>query len=121
MAQSPERRPCRINDMAGLEGKRIALLEARMSGELAAMVERHGAIAFRAPAVREAPIDMPAEIDVFVDALATGRFVVAVFMTGVGASALLREADTRGRLESVLVALRNATTVCRGPKPVAVL
>jgi uroporphyrinogen-III synthase len=107
--------------MAGLEGKRVALLEARMSGELATMVERHGAIACRAPAVREAPIDMPAEIDVFVDALATGQFAVAVFMTGVGASALLREADTRGRLESVLAALRNATTVCRGPKPAAVL
>jgi uroporphyrinogen-III synthase len=107
--------------MGGLEAKRIALLEARMSGELTAMVERHGAIAYSVPAVRESPLDVPAEIDAFVEALAASRFAVAIFMTGVGASSLLREAEKRGRLESVLGALRNATTVCRGPKPVAVL
>jgi len=42
-------------------------------------------------------------------------------MTGVGATALLREAEKLGRLEAVLAALRTAITVCRGPKPVAVL
>jgi uroporphyrinogen-III synthase len=64
---------------------------------------------------------MSAEVDAFVDALAAGRFAVVIFMTGVGASALLREAEKRGRVDSVLAELRNATTVCRGPKPVAVL
>src|SRR5665213_2598536 len=104
-----------------LKGKRVALLEARMSAELAAMVERFGGLAYSVPAVRETPIELPEETAAFVDALCAGRFAIVIFMTGAGASALLREADKRGQLEAALAALRSATTVCRGPKPVAVL
>lgn len=104
-----------------LKGKRVALLEARMSGELSALVERQGGTPVPAPAVRETPVDRPAETDAFVDALCNGRFAVVVFMTGVGASALLKEAERRGRLDAALRALRATTTVCRGPKPVSVL
>ena len=43
------------------------------------------------------------------------------FSSGVGVSALLREADRRGCLQATLAALRLTTIVCRGPKPVAVL
>ncbi len=107
--------------MGTLEGKRIALLEARMSAELAAMVERFGGSAYSVPAVREIPIEQPGETAAFVDALCAGRFAVVIFMTGVGASALLREAERTGQLDAALAALRGATTVCRGPKPVAVL
>jgi uroporphyrinogen-III synthase len=104
-----------------LNGARVAILEARMSAELAAMVERFGGIAVSAPAVRETPLEQPEEIGSFIDALCTGRFAVVVLMTGVGVTALLREAERLGRLEAVLAALRQTTTVCRGPKPVAVL
>ncbi len=107
--------------MATLEGKRVALLEARMSAELAAMVERFGGVPYSVPAVREIPIELPGETAAFVDALCAGRFAVVIFMTGVGASALLREAEKAAKLEAALSALRGATTVCRGPKPVAVL
>jgi uroporphyrinogen-III synthase len=104
-----------------LTGKRIALLEARMSGELSAMVGRLGGTPYSVPAVRETPIEQPEEIARFVDALCAGRFDVVVFMTGVGATALLREAEKLGKLDSALTALRKTVTVCRGPKPVAVL
>jgi uroporphyrinogen-III synthase len=107
--------------MAGLEGKRIALLEARMSAELSAMVERHGGTAYSVPAVRETPVEQPEETATFVDALCAGRFDIVIFMTGAGASALLKEAEQRRRLDAARGALRKATTVCRGPKPVAVL
>jgi len=107
--------------MASLTGKRIALLEARMSAEMASMVERFGGTPYSVPAVRESPLDLPEETTAFVDALCAGRFDVVVFMTGVGATALLKEAEKRGQLDAALVALRGATTVCRGPKPVAVL
>ena len=43
------------------------------------------------------------------------------FMTGVGASALLKEAEKLGDLDAALAALRRTTTACRGPKPVSVL
>jgi uroporphyrinogen-III synthase len=104
-----------------LSGKRVALLEARMSGELSAMVERLGGKPYSVPAVRETPLDQPEETRAFMDSLCAGRFAVVVFMTGVGASALLREADKLGKLEPALAALRKAITVCRGPKPVSVL
>ena len=96
--------------MASLTGKRVALLEARMSAEIASMVERFGGIAYSVPAVRETPLEQPEETTAFVDALCAGRFHVVIFMTGVG-----------GQLDAALMALRGATTVCRGPKPVSVL
>jgi uroporphyrinogen-III synthase len=104
-----------------LTGKRVALLEARMSAELTAMVERQGGTAYSVPAVRETPVEQPEETAAFIGALCAGRFDIVIFMTGVGASALLKEAEQRGQLEAARDALRRATTVCRGPKPVAVL
>ncbi len=85
------------------------------------MVERLGGTPYSAPAVRETPLDQPDDIGAFLDQLCDGRFSVVVLMTGVGVTALLREADRLGRLDAVLAALRRTTTVCRGPKPVAVL
>jgi uroporphyrinogen-III synthase len=104
-----------------LNGKRIALLEARMSGELSSMVERLGGRPYSVPAVRETALEQPDETARFINALCAGSFDVVVFMTGVGATALFREAEKLGRLDAALAALRKAITVCRGPKPVAVL
>jgi uroporphyrinogen-III synthase len=104
-----------------LKDKKVALLEARMSAELSSMVERQGGSAYSVPAVRETPVEQPAETAAFIDALCARRFDIVVFMTGVGASALLEESDKRGQREPALDALRAATTLCRGPKPVAVL
>src|SRR6266850_7967639 len=104
-----------------LQGKRVALLEARMSGELSTMVERQGGIAYSVPAVRETPVESSDETAAFVEALCAKRFDLVIFMTGVGASALLKEAETRGQHDAAIAALRGTTTVCRGPKPVAVL
>jgi uroporphyrinogen-III synthase len=107
--------------VGGLNGRRIALLEARMRTELASLVERHGGVPYPVPAVRELPLDLPADTALLLSSLAEGHFAVVVFMTGVGATAVLKEADKQGRLEAALAALRQAVTVCRGPKPVAVL
>ena len=107
--------------MSSLKGARVAVLEARMSVELAAMVERFGGVPYSVPAVRETPLEQPEDVGAFVEALCDGRFAIVVLMTGVGVAALLREAERLGRLDAVLAALRNSITVCRGPKPVAVL
>jgi len=92
-----------------------------MSVELAAMVERFGGVPYSVPAVRETPLEQPEDVGAFVAALCDGRFAIVVLMTGVGVAALLREAERLGRLDAALAALRNTITVCRGPKPVAVL
>ena len=101
-----------------LTGKSIALLEARMSGELSSMVERLGGTPYSVPAVRETPLEQPEETARFVDGLCAGRFHVVVFMTGVGATALLaRSRETRQARRRARGACASATTVCRGPKP----
>jgi uroporphyrinogen-III synthase len=105
--------------MPTLQGARVGLLESRLSTELAELVRRMGGIPVAAPSVREVPRE--AETAAFVDQLASGRFSVVIFQTGVGAAALLRKAEQQGRLGDVLAALGGATVVCRGPKPTAVV
>ena len=65
----------------------IALLEARMSSELARLVEKHGGNPLSVPAMREIPADQNAEaVAVLLDELASGRHEIAIFLTGVAVS-----------------------------------
>jgi uroporphyrinogen-III synthase len=105
--------------MPTFHGARVALLESRMGSEMSEMVRRMGGTPVHAPSVREIPRD--AETTAFLDAMASGRFDMVVFQTGVGTLALLRDAERRGRLEEILAVLRTTTLVCRGPKPTAVV
>ncbi len=107
--------------MGTLGGARIALLEGRMSSELADLVRRHGGEPYCVPAVREVSLECADQVAALMDSLARGLCSVVVFTTGVGATALFKEAERQGRLEEMLTALRGATTVCRGPKPAGVL
>jgi len=100
---------------------RIALLEARMSGEMAGLIKRYGGQPYSVPAVREVPVDSSAQVATFIDHLVEQRLRVVVCFTGVGVTALFREAERLGRLPTLLEILQKTTVVCRGPKPVAVL
>src|SRR5438132_551097 len=104
--------------MPSLNGARVGLLESRLGGELAELVRRFGGTPIAAPSVREVPHQE--ETSRFLEALVTGRFSVVVLLIGAATSAILREAERRGRLPDALDALRKATLVCRGPKPTAV-
>ena len=105
--------------MPTLHGARVGLLESRLSKELSELVRRMGGVPVAAPSVREIPRE--AETAAFVGQLASRRFRLVIFQTGVGAAAILREAERQGRLADVLAALGAATIVCRGPKPTAVV
>jgi uroporphyrinogen-III synthase len=105
--------------MPTLKGVRLALLESRLSTELSELVRRLGGVPCPVPAVRE--VSHLEHVPAFLDALGAGRFSVAICLTGVGVSRLLREAERLGRLDETLIALRRLTIVCRGPKPSAVL
>jgi len=105
--------------MPTLHGARVGLLESRLSTELSELVRRMGGTPVAAPSVREVPRE--AETAAFVDQLASGRFAVVIFQTGAGATALLREAERRGRLDDLVAGLRSGAIVCRGPKPTAVV
>src|SRR5437762_79021 len=104
--------------MPTLHGARVGLLESRLSRELAELVRRMGGTPIAAPSVREIPREV--ETAAFVGQLASGRFGVIIFQTGVGAAALFRDAERQGRLDDLLTGMGKATLVCRGPKPSAV-
>jgi uroporphyrinogen-III synthase len=107
--------------MSNLTGTRVALLEARMSHEIADMIRRYGGEPCCAPAVRETPLDSDKQVATFIDHLTNSELQTAVFLTGVGVNALMRVAEKLGREEELLTALRKITVACRGPKPGAVL
>jgi uroporphyrinogen-III synthase len=107
--------------MSGLQGKRIALLEGRMQGELANLVRRHGGVPYSVPALREEALDCREQVAAFLDRLGRGAFQVVICLTGAGITALVREAEGLGRRAELLEGLNGVTTVCRGPKPVAAL
>jgi len=111
-----------LKDMEmNLEGMRIGLLEARMSNELADLIRRYGGDPYCVPAVRESPLECADQVASFINHLSEGTLQVVIFLTGVGARALFGEAEKIGRLPELFQGLERVTTVCRGPKPVAVL
>ena len=101
---------------------RIALLEARMSGELADLIRRAGGtIPVCVPAVQETPLNSTSQVSTFIDRLTNGSIPIVVFFTGAGAKLLLDEAERLSRQTELLRALRTVTVVCRGPKPSSIL
>lgn len=99
----------------------VALLESRMSRELARLVEKHGGEPLCVPAVRESSELSPELAQKVIDALAGDQHDVVIFMTGVAVSLLFEMAEQIGRRPDLVEALRRLTTVCRGPKPTAAL
>lgn len=100
-----------------LRNRRIGLLEARRSAELAALFERVGASVLRAPCLREAPAGDEGELS----AVLAGPVDLYVFQTGVGADALFALAARCGREEELTSSVDAATVLARGPKPLAAL
>ena len=105
----------------GLVGVRVALLEARMAEEMSDLLRRQGAVPLAVAAVREEPIDCAGPVAAFLDRLAERGAHMVIFLTGVGAEAVFKEAERQGRISALLDGLKEATIVCRGPKPAAVI
>ena len=107
--------------MSLLEGARIALLEARLSSELADLVRREGGEPVCAPAVTEVNTDVRAALPALIDDLRTARCEIVVVLTGAGLTAMLEQARDAALYDALVDALAQTTTVCRGPKPAAVM
>jgi uroporphyrinogen-III synthase len=99
----------------------VALLESRMSQELARLVEKHGGAPICVPAVSEAPSSDLEAVSRVLDELVAQQHEVVIFMTGVAVALLFEAAEQLGRRATLVAALRRVTTVCRGPKPSAAL
>lgn len=107
--------------MASFRGRRIGILEARRAKELKALVEKLGGRPFVAPALKETPVEDKGEVLRFIEKVLDGTVDWVVFLTGVGARALIEAAEEYGLKERFLEALNRIPVVARGPKPVAVL
>ena len=107
--------------MRSFNGRTIAILEGRKTGEIAAMVERLGGVVLAVPAVREVRSGAHDAHRSTIDRVIAGAFSMVVILTGAGATALFAEADRAGLLPALLDAMGRTTIACRGPKPLAVL
>lgn len=85
------------------------------------LIQRHGAIPTIAPSMREIPLEENRIALAFGEQLFAGQIQIMVFMTGVGATALMEILSTRWQRPEIIAALEKCTIVVRGPKPTAVL
>ncbi|HJZ65469.1 MAG TPA: uroporphyrinogen-III synthase [Candidatus Acidoferrum sp.] len=105
----------------GFRGLRVLTFESRRSTEIAKLIEANGGVPISAPAMREVPLVENQEALRFGRDLIAGSVDVVVFLTGVGARALLDIVSSEQSTESFLEALRKVRVAARGPKPTAVL
>ena len=107
--------------MSGFGGLRVLALESRRAPELAKLIATYGGKPIVAPAMREVPLESKNEALAFVTRLLAGEFDMVVFLTGVGARALLGVAENAHERNEYVAALQRVKVVARGPKPVAAL
>jgi uroporphyrinogen-III synthase len=108
-----------------LKGARIALTGTRKAQETADFVRRLGGIPIVAPALDTTPLggDAGAESDPMftLNDFLTADPALVIFLTGVGARALVRLAEDVGRGDDLRSALNRAKVVARGPKALGAL
>jgi len=104
-----------------LNGATVALLEARVTSEMAALIQRYGGQPRTAPAMRESPLRAPEETAGFIDRLCRDTFGLVVFVTPAAVTSLFAEAEALRRAEDVASALNRLRVACGGSKPARAL
>ena len=102
-------------------GLRVLALESRRATEIAALITTFGGAPRVAPSLREVPLESNSEALDFAAALMLDEFDVVVFLTGVGARALMTVVEAACPREVFAAALARTKVAARGPKPMAVL
>jgi uroporphyrinogen-III synthase len=103
------------------DGLRVLALESRRATELATLIRTYGGEPLVAPALRELPLDSNVGALDFAAGLILGEFDIVVFLTGVGARALVEIVERVYPDGQILAALSRTKVAVRGPKPAAVL
>ena len=106
---------------ASLKGLRVVSFESRRAREIGELIQRYGGNPIIAPSMREIPLSQNSAALDFVRQLEAGKFDVVILLTGVGTRTLVEAVATHYSREQLAAALRRATLVARGPKPVAAL
>jgi len=100
---------------------RVCSFESRRADDMASLIRRHKGVPTVVPSMREIPLDENTSALSFGETLLAGEVDAVVFLTGVGADALLNLLESRFGWENVSRALKQCQIVVRGPKPVSVL
>lgn len=98
-------------------GAKVALLEARLAKETAAMVARFDGIPVPAPALAEHPLDADGDVAACIDRLLARPGAIVVLLTGVAVTRLFAAAERAQREVQLADALSRSVVVARGPKP----
>ncbi len=104
-----------------MRGKTIVVLESRAGEQLVESLRRRGALPIWAPALAEEPDVDHEAIRSVVDASEQRAPALAIFQTGVGATALFKATDSLGLTDRFLAILQNCQVAVRGPKPLVEL
>ncbi|SMP39841.1 uroporphyrinogen decarboxylase [Neorhodopirellula lusitana] len=102
-------------------GLRVASLESRRADDMARMITKFGGQACVSPSMREVPIEPNRPAIDFAYRVITGEIPIMILMTGVGFRYLLKTTEKHVDQQRFLDALSDITTICRGPKPAAVM
>lgn len=106
---------------ANFNGARVLTLESRRGQEISRLIATYGGEPVHAAAMREVPVAANPETLRFAADLFAGKIHVVIFLTGVGARALLSSIAQAHPAEQFFEALRKIAVIARGPKPLAVL
>jgi len=106
--------------MPGFNGLRVLSFESRRAQEIAQLIRNHGGQPIVAPSTREVqtPNDEESKL---IQGIINNEFDAIIFMTGVGARALVQAAEALCVREALLAALTRTRVVVRGPKPAAAM
>ena len=85
------------------------------------LIERHGGEPTVVASMQEVPLESNTAALEFGDRLIAGEIDVVIFLTGVGARAVLDAIASRHDGEQIVTAFASTVVIVRGPKPVAVL
>src|SRR2546423_896463 len=102
-----------------MKSKTVAILESRLSTQLADLVAKRGGKPLCAPALAEVPDIDRDSIARLVKELEPRPAKVAIFQTGVGTRALFEATDALGVLGKFLNFLAQTVVGASGPKPIA--
>ncbi|MDE2181238.1 MAG: uroporphyrinogen-III synthase, partial [candidate division NC10 bacterium] len=107
--------------LAGLTGLTVVSFESRLAAPMADLISRQGGAPVSAPALREIPCTEDAEAIEFAKAILAGQIDMVIWLTGVGARALLAAVEGVVSRAEFLAALSRVPAIVLGPKPQAVL
>ncbi len=107
--------------MPGFNGLRVLSFESRRAKEIAQLITNNGGVPIVAPSTREIAEGLNDSEQQLIGGILAEQFDALIFMTGVGARALIAAAEAVSPRQEFLAALARTKIVVRGPKPSAVM